>query len=142
MPVGRQDTSAIGDHASVSGDTAYRHRHADAEFARQWAEAEEEAIDSLKQGAWRRCRDGVDRPMFHQSAVCGQLCKYSDRTPELRLKSHRPDKYKDRTSDEPMGLGGGPIPVAPVAANLAQLSDEEIARLSHERIRGADPTST
>jgi hypothetical protein len=57
--------------------------------------------------------------VFFQGVECGKIRKYSDPLMELLLKSHRPEKYKDRRTTELSGPGGKQI-------DYRSLSDEEL----------------
>lgn len=92
--------------AGIGRRTAYDWRDVDAEFAKQWDDAEEEAVDALELRARERALDDSDRMM------------------EILLKAHRPDKYVDRLRNEVSGPGGSPL-----ALNVTSLSDEQLAAL-------------
>lgn len=86
--------------AGIARDTAYKARSASAEFAAQWDEALEEAIDTLEAAAWSRARDGVTRrdPIMYQGQKVSEkvVTEYSDTLMTLLLKAHRPEKYRER----------------------------------------------
>lgn len=69
------NVSAACRAAGIGRASAYQWRDSDAEFARDWKDAEDEAVDGLEQAAWDRAVDGSDRMM------------------EILLKGHRPEKY-------------------------------------------------
>lgn len=64
--------------AGVSRQLAYSHKEASKEFAAQWAEAMEDAIDVLEAVASQRAKASSDTLLI------------------FLLKAHRPDKYADR----------------------------------------------
>jgi hypothetical protein len=70
------NVSAAARAAGIGRATAYQWRESDPEFAAQWKDAEDEAVDNLEQVAWERATDGG-----------------SDRMMEILLKGHRPEKY-------------------------------------------------
>lgn len=86
--------------AGVERSTAYRAYATSSEFAAQWEEALEEAIDTLEGAAWKRARDGVVRhePIMYQGEKVGEkvITEYSDTLMTLLLKAHRPEKYRER----------------------------------------------
>jgi hypothetical protein len=82
--------------AGVGRQTAYDHRDRDPNFARQWAEALEQAADWLEREAWRRAVKGTDRPVFQQGGRVGTVRDYSDTLLIHLLKAHKPEKYRDR----------------------------------------------
>lgn len=76
------DTCNVSEAARAAGfsrSAAYAWREEDAEFAKDWDEAEQVAIDALEQVARDRAKSGK-----------------SDRMLEILLKAHRPDKYIER----------------------------------------------
>jgi hypothetical protein len=86
--------------ANVSRATAYRWREEDESFDAAWRFALDEAVDELEREAWRRAKDGVDRPITYQGQVTGYFREYSDRLMEVLLKAHRPEKYIERVRSE------------------------------------------
>lgn len=86
--------------ANIGRQTVYAWREDDDDFARAWAGALEEAVDALEKEAWRRARDGTDRPIVYQGVVTGSYREYSDRLMEILLKAHRPEKYIERLRTE------------------------------------------
>lgn len=79
------NVTASCEAAGIGRSTAYQWREEEAEFAAQWAEAEEAAADALEQVAWDRAKSGQ-----------------SDRMLEILLKGHRP-KYRDKQQVEHAG---------------------------------------
>lgn len=82
--------------AGYARSTIYLWKDENAEFAAQWEEALEEAIDSLEQEAWRRGVLGIEKPITHQGKITATTKEYSDRMLEILLKAHRPEKYRER----------------------------------------------
>lgn len=95
--------------ANVSRRTIYNWRAADEDFAKAWNDAAELGCDALEDEATRRAKDGVDEPVFYKGEECGTVRKYSDTLLIFLLKGRRPDKFKDRISNEVSGPGGGPV---------------------------------
>ncbi len=111
---------ALGDGLSVSGaaraagiarQTAYNRRNSDEAFAAAWNDAIEAGTDSLEDEALRRAKDGTDRPVYQKGALVGHIREYSDTLAMFLLKGRRPEKFKERSSNEHTGSGGGPIQV-------------------------------
>ncbi|MPW00440.1 hypothetical protein [Bombella apis] len=105
--------------ADLSRPGLYARRERDEQFAREWDEAMDKAIDTLEAEAWRRARDGV--PEFVTTGKGLVLNKegqpvtqnrYSDTLLITLLKAHRPERYRDRASVD-MNVTG----------NLAELID-------------------
>lgn len=66
--------------ANIGRSAAYAWRNDDAEFAADWDDAEQTAVDALEKVAWERAKSGK-----------------SDRMLEILLKAHRPDKFVERS---------------------------------------------
>lgn len=92
--------------AGIGRRTAYDWRDADADFAAEWDNAEQEAVDALELVARERAIDGSDRMM------------------EILLKAHRPEKYVERFKTEIGGPDGGPIRI-----DMSKLTPEQLAAL-------------
>lgn len=97
--------------AGVGRRTVYEWRDADPAFREQWDDAEQEAADRLEREAWRRAVDGVEKPITFQGQITDRYLEYSDRMLELLLKAHRPEKFKERVSNEHTGKDGGALVV-------------------------------
>lgn len=80
--------------AKVSRDTAYEHRKADREFARQWDEAQEHALDLLHARVWQRCLEGDVEPVFFMGAPVAYIRKFSDKLQIELLRAWKPDRFK------------------------------------------------
>ena len=91
----RGNVSQSASVAGVSRKTAYAWREEDPEFAEQWEQALETAIDGLEAEAWRRGQEGYEEPVFHKGEVCGHITRYSDPLLTTLLKAHKPDKYRE-----------------------------------------------
>jgi len=96
----------------------------DPEFAEAFRIAEEKAADRLEQEAWRRAIEGVAEPVYHKGEVVGYIQKFSDTLLIFLLKGVRPEKYRERVSQEITGRGGGPIE-ASIRAEVSKLTPEE-----------------
>lgn len=83
-------------HAGIDRRRLYEMRHADAEFAAEWIKALEAGSDLLEATAIARAIDGVDEPVYQGGQLVGHVTKYSDTMLALLLKSHLPEKYRER----------------------------------------------
>lgn len=119
------NVSAAARAANVNRRTAYNWREESAEFAADWDEALEEATDALEAEARRRALEGVPKPVFYQGSECGTVQEYSDTLMTLLLKAHRPDKYKERSSNEWTGAGGQPLSFPPLEFVIAHETARE-----------------
>jgi len=95
--------------AAVSRSSVYALRLADEEFARRWAEAQDQAIDGLEMEARRRAVEGVEQPVLYAGKPVHDdegdpitVRHYSDRLLELLLKARRPESFKP-TDEAPDG---------------------------------------
>ena len=82
--------------AKVSKQTVYNYRRDDPDFAAAWDAAIEDAAWSLEDEAWRRCRDGVDKPIIYKGMITGTMKEYSDTLLMFMLKGIKPDKFADK----------------------------------------------
>lgn len=80
-------------------------------FREAWDAALEDSTDLLEEEAFVRAHDGRSKPVFFMGDQCGVIQVYSDRMLECLLKARRPEKFRERSSIEHSGPGGGPIPV-------------------------------
>lgn len=96
----------------------------DPEFAEAFRVAEEKAADRLEQEARRRAIEGVPQPVFYKGRKVGTIQKYSNNLLMFLLKGARPEKYRERVTQEITGKNGGPIE-ASIRAEVSQLTPEE-----------------
>jgi hypothetical protein len=73
----------------------------------------------------------VPQPVFYQGKVCGEIRKYSDRMLELLLRSHRPEKYRDR--QELTGKDSDPIQTTGVLVVPGMMDPDEWAQMVRKR---------
>lgn len=119
---------------SVSRTHMYRVRKADPEFEKAWDAAYEIGTDAMEDTGARRGVGGWEEPVFYQGVKCGTVRKFSDPMFIFAMKARRPDKYRERTSTELTGKGGGPIETR----NADDLTDEQLAAIAS----AGRPTST
>ena len=82
--------------AGITRAAAYAHRDKHTDFADEWAEAKDEAMDLLEAEALRRARRGVQEPVYYKGQVVGHVRKYSDTLLIFLLKGGLPEKYAER----------------------------------------------
>lgn len=104
------------DGVAIPRQTVYDHRNRYPDFRSAWDTAVEDAIDLLEEAAFKRATKGVTETVWMRDTngkpkKVGEIKRYSDRMTEVLLKAHRPEKYRDRVSQEISGPGGAPIPV-------------------------------
>lgn len=112
--------------AGVGHMTVYRYRENDPEFAEAWERAAQVGARNLEDEARRRAYQGWQEPVIYQGRQATEtivdnetgevveerpltIRKFSDTLLIFLLKGHFPEKYKDRSSAELSGPGGGPI---------------------------------
>lgn len=78
-------------------------------YAAAFADAQDDAADSLEAEATRRARLGVSEPIYQGGKLVGYKRNFSDTLLIFLLKGLRPEKFKDR--HEHSGPGGTPLPV-------------------------------
>jgi len=81
-------------HARISRQAIYEHRNADPEFARQWDEAQEHAIDMLHARVFQRTLEGDLEPVYYMGVPVGYIRKFSDKLQIEMLRAYRPDRFK------------------------------------------------
>jgi len=106
-------------HTRVSRKMVYDHRNKDPEFAKQWDEAIEEALDLLHARVWQRCVEGDVEPVYHMGVVVGYIRKFSDKLQIEMLRAYRPDRFK--TAGVQVNIGG--------RNNILVLSEDQRHRL-------------
>lgn len=99
--------------AGIARQTHYDWLKADSEYVKACDAAYEQAGERLEQEARRRAVEGVKKPVFYQGKECGVVNEYSDTLLIFLLKGAKPEKYKERISNEvsvhPLPTGGEQI---------------------------------
>src|SRR6266576_6398365 len=81
-------------HSRISRQAVYEHRKADPEFAEQWDEAQEHAIDMLHARVFQRTLEGDLEPVYYMGVPVGYIRKFSDKLQIEMLRAYRPDRFK------------------------------------------------
>ncbi len=117
--------------AGISRSRVYDIRMEDAEFAAAWDAAEEIAVDSLEGEARRRALEGIDEPIVYQGEIQRDgdgkpvtIKKYSDTLAMFLLRSHRPEKYRERYDVSALP------PSAPTLADADKLTREQLMAIA------------
>ncbi len=111
--VALRDSACVRDACEVAGidrRSAYKARDKDESFAADWADALEDACDTLELALRKRA---INRDTLASIFL---------------LKAHRPDKFRETTRTEITGAQGGPI-------EIQRASDEFDSRLSALMVR-------
>ena len=112
--------------ASVPRRTVYEWRHSDEAFSADWDDAVDAGTDVLEDEARRRAHDGVEEPIVAMGKVARNddgtiltVRKYSDNLMSLLLKARRPDKFRERITQDVSSTGAFKVSVAADAPVLA-----------------------
>ena len=92
--------------AKVSRDTAYEHRKADPEFAGQWDEAQEHALDLLHARVWQRSLEGDLEPVFYMGVPVAYIHKFDSKLQIELLRAWKPDRFKTAGVNVNVGTRG------------------------------------
>ena len=96
--------------ANIERCTHYAWMKDDPDYVKACEAAYEQAGERLEEEARRRAVDGVEKPVFYQGKKCGVVNEYSDTLLIFLLKGAKPEKYKERISNEvsvfPSAAGG------------------------------------
>ena len=90
--------------ADIDRAVAYRARTRSPTFAATWAEAIEEAVDTLHAIAWQRAADGWLEPVFQGGREVGVIRRFDNNLLTTLLKAHRPEMFRDNYRVEHAGL--------------------------------------
>lgn len=90
--------------AKISYNTFRLHQRNDPEFARQVAEAEEQAVELLHAQCFKAALEGVTEPVYFQGKVVGHTRKFESRMAIELLRAHMPDKF--RTPESKINVNG------------------------------------
>ena len=93
------ETANVAESADLVGidrSTAYLQRKKNPEFAADWDDAIETAVEAMEAEAYRRAVKGTNKPVFHKGEECGVIKEYSDTLLIFLLKAHRPQKYIEK----------------------------------------------
>jgi hypothetical protein len=80
--------------ARISYNTFKVHQKNDPEFARQVAEAEEEAVELLHAQCFKAALEGVSEPVYFEGKIVGHTRKFESRMAIELLRAHMPDLFK------------------------------------------------
>ncbi len=81
-------------HSRISRQAVYEHRKADPEFAEQWDEAQEHAIDMLHARVFQRTLEGDIEPVFYMGVPVAYIRKFDSKLQIEMLRAYRPDRFK------------------------------------------------
>jgi len=84
--------------AGVARRTAYQHRADHPDFAHAWDDAWEQGTDTLEAEAWRRARDGTERPIMYRGEQVASVREFSDTLMLALLRARRPEAYRENAT--------------------------------------------
>ena len=83
-----------------------RRRECGVHFRRAWQAAVDYALHRVEEGAHRRAREGVARPIFRNGEQVGEYRHYDERLTMFLLRSYRPERY-GKALDRLLATDGG-----------------------------------
>jgi hypothetical protein len=82
-------------NAGIARRTVYTWIDEELEFTDLWESLKEDYVEKLEQEADRRAIEGVDHPVTYEGEITATYKDYSDTLLIFRLKSLKPEKYRD-----------------------------------------------
>jgi hypothetical protein len=93
--------------AKVAVNTTRKHRAADPDFAEQWLEAQEHALQLLHDVTMKSAIEGECEPIFWQGIECGHIRKVDNRLRIEMLRAHMPKKFQTPGTKVAINTGAG-----------------------------------
>jgi hypothetical protein len=118
--------------ARTTKQTVYNHRKWDGEFAEQWQEAVDHAVELLHARCFQRALEGDCEPIYYMGKPCGYIRKYDSRLQIEMLRAYRPERFKTPGTQVNIGTRG----------DVFVLSEEqrhELMRLNREWLLANPP---
>lgn len=97
--------AAIG----IERQSYYAWMHHNPDFRAAMKTARLQSIESMEDEVVRRGKEGVEEPVYFRDKIIGYKTRYSDSLLQFYLQGNDPRKYRQRTSHEHTGPGGGPM---------------------------------
>src|SRR5690606_25550898 len=72
------NVTAAAKAADINRTLHYQWLETDADYAKRFEEAREQAVERMEREALRRAVEGWEEPVFHKGEVCGTVRKFSD----------------------------------------------------------------
>ncbi len=132
--------------ANVAYNTFRLHQRNDPEFARQVAEAEEEAVELLHARCFKTVVEGELEPVYFQGKIVGHIKKFDSRLAIELLRAHMPHKFKTPGSGAAANVnapGASGLVVTPeVQAELIAMRQESLRVMAEKKAQPglAEPT--
>jgi hypothetical protein len=80
--------------ARITKQTVYNHRKWDSEFAAQWQEAIEHAVELLHSRCFQRALEGDCEPVFYMGKPVAYVRKFDSRLQIELLRAYKPETFK------------------------------------------------
>lgn len=96
------------------------------DFLDDYLEARGRGREEIRAEIRRRAIDGWDEPVFHNGQEVGAVRKYDSRLLIAMARANLPE-YRDLTTVEIGGVGGGPVRVVQVGVQLADVREVLLA---------------
>jgi hypothetical protein len=93
-------------HARVSRPTVYSQRDEDEDFARQWDQAQEDAIELLHARVWQRSIEGDVEPVWYMGVPVAYIRRFDSKLQIELLRAYRPDRFKTPGTQVNIGTRG------------------------------------
>ena len=93
-------------HARISCQMAYYHRKHDPQFAAQWEEARDHAVEMLHARVFQRCLEGDLEPIMYMGEPVGYIRKFCDKLQIEMLRAWKPDRFKTPGTQVNIGTRG------------------------------------
>ncbi len=85
--------SFAAERTGIGRNTVYERRKVDPAFARGWQKAVEMAVESLRDIAITRARDGTERELRRNGRRVGVIREYDNRLLQFLLRALQPEVY-------------------------------------------------
>ncbi len=114
--------------AKANRTAIYQRKARDEQFATAFEECRRMGVENLTDTAFRLAHEGWQEPVFHDGEECGTKQRISPALIIFLLKSHDPERYRERYDIEHGGKGGGPLALEVIMDPKAIAEAKERAR--------------
>jgi hypothetical protein len=133
--------------AGIAYNTFLHHQRNDPEFARQVAEAEEQAVDLLHARCFKDAIEGQLEPVYFRGKVVGHIRKFDSRLAIELLRAHLPNIFKTPGAKVNVSTGnhvlGGPAVIfdGPMIQRLQAMRQESLRRIAEKKAQAREIAS-
>ncbi len=93
----------------VNRTAIYQRKVYDEAFSQAFEDARRVGVSNLEDTAFDIANAGWLEPVFHDGKECGEKRRFSPALMIFLLKSHDPQRYRERVDFQSSGAGGGPM---------------------------------